>query len=176
MIIDKNYFEVFGLPEQYSIDLSRLKVCYRELQKEFHPDRYASGSKSEIRLALQYSTYINEAYERLISPLKRAEYLLFRKGVEQDQAKTMSSDAGFLMQQIAWRESLGDVRQASDPDAALETLSDQISHEQLQMQQAFEKSYLQLDMETALAALDKMRFVEKLQQEITLLEEELIDY
>jgi len=46
------------------------------LQQEFHPDRFASKGDVDKRLAVQTASLINQAYDTLKSPLKRAQYLL----------------------------------------------------------------------------------------------------
>ncbi|WP_435338056.1 hypothetical protein, partial [Acinetobacter sp. LH3_13] len=39
-----------------------------------HPDRFADASEREQRLALEQSASLNEAYQTLKSPTKRARY------------------------------------------------------------------------------------------------------
>ena len=60
----------------WQVDQISLDASYRKLQQEFHPDRYASQGDVERRLAVQAASLINQAYETLRSPLKRAQYLL----------------------------------------------------------------------------------------------------
>lgn len=158
------------------VDEALLKQRHRDLQKKFHPDRYASESDQEIRVAIQYSTYINEAFECLSSPLQRAQYLLSRKGLQQDVAHTMSSDPEFLYKQMEWRESLAQMRNADDAEEALEQLSVQVGSELLALQNQFVDRYSQDDLELAQQAVQKMHFLEKLQSEIEQLENELLDY
>ena len=71
-----NFFEIFSLPVTWQIDRSLLDTRYRNLQREFHPDRYAAKGDTEKRLAVQTTALINQAYDSLKSPLKRAQYLL----------------------------------------------------------------------------------------------------
>jgi molecular chaperone HscB len=42
-----NYFELYNLPEQFAIDLVKLKEHYQTLQKLTHPDRFASASEQQ---------------------------------------------------------------------------------------------------------------------------------
>lgn len=176
MINDKSYFEVFSLTEQFQLDLSLLNQRHRELQKKFHPDRFASQSDQEYRVALQYSVYINEAFECLSSPLSRAQYLLSRSGMQQDVSHTMSSDPAFLFKQMEWRESLAQMRDADNAEKLLEQLSTQVDAELLELQQQFEEKFNHQEFESAQQAVQKMHFLEKLLSEIDLLEGELLDY
>ena len=78
----RNYFELFGLPQRFGCDPGSLENAYRRLQTEVHPDRFASGSDQEKRLALQSSARVNEAYRALKDPVSRAQYLLSLNGID----------------------------------------------------------------------------------------------
>ena len=175
MINEKSYFEVFDLPEQFAVDSALLKQRHRELQKAFHPDRFANDDEREQRVALQYSTYINEAYEALNSTLSRAQYLLSRRGFQQNASHTTSSDPAFLMQQIDWREALAEVYNCENPEAALDTLSNEINDSLVALKNAFESAYNNDELEHAQQIIEKMHFLVKLCDEIDLLEGELLD-
>ncbi|MEK6214396.1 MAG: Fe-S protein assembly co-chaperone HscB, partial [Vibrio fluvialis] len=77
-----NYFELFGLPTQFDLDGSLLSSQFRELQKRFHPDNFATASERDRLLAVQKAAQINDAHQILKSPINRAEYLLSLNGVE----------------------------------------------------------------------------------------------
>src|SRR5690606_20932092 len=121
-----NYFELFGLPQVFTVDTAPLSHRYRQLQRQFHPDRFAGGTEQEKRLALQYATYINEAYDCLKTPLKRAIYLMTLAGQEQAE-HTDQADTAFITQQMLWREQLQEATSAEqlhelkqEPDTALQ--------------------------------------------------------
>jgi molecular chaperone HscB len=77
-----NYFTFFGLTPRFVFDTSVLDQAYLAIQKEVHPDRYASGSDTEQRLAMQMATYANGAYRTLKDPIARGLYLCQLHGVE----------------------------------------------------------------------------------------------
>ena len=64
-----SYFELFGLPQAFSIDLPALEKAYREIQARVHPDRFAHAGDAERRASLQWTTRVNEAYRALKSPV-----------------------------------------------------------------------------------------------------------
>ena len=68
-----NYFQLFGLETQFTIDLAKLSTLYQTLQKKVHPDRFANASSQDQLLAVKKSTLINDAYQTLKNPLKRAQ-------------------------------------------------------------------------------------------------------
>jgi molecular chaperone HscB len=61
----QNHFELFGLPVSFEIDLSTLDAAYRKIQNQVHPDKFASGTDTEKRVAMQWTTRANEAYQTL---------------------------------------------------------------------------------------------------------------
>lgn len=58
-----DYFTLFGLPARYRVDASQLTSRYQELQRQFHPDRFASQPERERLMALQQAATINDAYQ-----------------------------------------------------------------------------------------------------------------
>jgi molecular chaperone HscB len=124
--LSKNYFELFGLPVSFSVELPVLRDRYRELQRTVHPDRYASGSEQEQRLAMQGSTLINEAFETLKDPLSRAQYLLKLHQVDFDPDTETTKDTAFLMEQLELREALAEIDSQPDPLGAVAGLLDNV--------------------------------------------------
>ncbi len=121
-----NHFALFQMPVSFDVDIGQLDVAYRELQGRVHPDRFVSASDAEKRVAMQWATRANEAYQILKNPLKRAAYLCELQGVDLGIESNTAMPAGFLMQQMEWREALDDARDAKDMDA-LETLDNELA-------------------------------------------------
>jgi molecular chaperone HscB len=134
MNIEDDDFRLFGLPERFAQDAAQLDRRWRELQTEVHPDRFAAQGAAAQRIAMQWSVRVNQAYQRLKDPLKRAAYLCERRGAPIDAERNTAMPREFLMQQLAWREALDE---AGD-SAALQALAEQVaqheraSHGQLQ--------------------------------------------
>lgn len=173
-----NYFQLFGLEIQFTIDLAKLSTLYQTLQKKVHPDRFAHGSNQEQMLAIKKSTLINDAYQTLKKPLKRAQYLLELRGISMPNEQTSFSDVSFLMHQMELREMLDEVKHADDVDAAVFDASQVFEAE---FQQLFSQLQSQLVEDTAesnsLACdnLRKLKFYQKLNVELDKLEELLLD-
>jgi molecular chaperone HscB len=101
-------FELFDVPERFAQDSAVLDARWKELQREAHPDKFAAQGAAAQRLAMQWSVRINEAYQRLKNPLKRAMYLCEINGAPIEAESNTAMPADFLMQQMQWREALED--------------------------------------------------------------------
>ena len=126
-LLSADYFELFGLPRSFAIDLDRLERDYRALQSRFHPDRFASASDADRRRSLEISTHINSAYLTLRRSLNRARYLLTLTSTSPADNNT-PMPAGFLMRQMELRESMDDARQHRDA-TALRRIKNRLSEE-----------------------------------------------
>jgi molecular chaperone HscB len=110
----QNHFELFHLPLRFTIDLDALGAAYREVQNQVHPDKFAHKPDAERRVAMQWATRANEAYQTLKNPLRRAAYLCELNGVDLQTESNTAMPPAFLMQQMEWREKLDDARAARD--------------------------------------------------------------
>lgn len=112
-------FVLFGVPEQFRQDAVAIDAQWKQLLREAHPDRFAAQGAASQRLAMQWAVRINEAYQRLKDPMRRAAYLCERWGVPVDAERNTAMPPAFLMQQMEWREELED---AGDDVDVLERL------------------------------------------------------
>lgn len=119
--LSENFFEIFSLPQHFFVDESQLSEGYRQLQSEYHPDRYASASEAERLKAVQITSFINQAYDTLKSPVKRAGYMLVLGGENIDKVDQTQMSPDLLMEQMLLRESLEDL---PEDDSALDDLTD----------------------------------------------------
>jgi molecular chaperone HscB len=168
----KNYFELFGLPVGFDLDAGELSQRYRELQRRIHPDKYAAGSDAERRASMQLTTLVNEAYQTLRDPVRRARYLLSLGGVESGEDTDTAMDPAFLMEQMELRETLSEVRALSEPHKKLAELANGTMIRMQQKIAQFRECYAR-DPARARQSLREMQFLDKLRREIEEIEEEL---
>jgi molecular chaperone HscB len=116
-------FELFGLAPRFAQDRAAIDARWKELQREAHPDKFAASGAAAQRVALQWSVRINEAYQRLKDPLKRAAYLCELRGAPIEAENNTAMPAEFLMEQMEWRESLEEAGSADALDALQAKLS-----------------------------------------------------
>jgi molecular chaperone HscB len=123
---DPDHFTLLGLPARFGLDRAQLDTVWRDAQAQVHPDRFATSSPAERRVAMQWASRVNEAYRVLRSPLERARYLCERAGEDLQVETNTAMAPGFLMQQMEWREALDDAR-ASRQMAPLDALADDLA-------------------------------------------------
>jgi molecular chaperone HscB len=124
----QNHFELFQLPASFEVDMAQLDGAYREVQGRVHPDRFVNAGDAEKRVAMQWATRANEAYQTLRDPMKRARYLCELHGVDLQTESNTAMPMDFLMQQMEWREALADARAGKDA-GALDELDAQVRSE-----------------------------------------------
>ncbi len=124
----QNHFDLFDLPQYFALDMAALDQAYHDVQNQVHPDKFVSATDAEKRVAMQWATRANEAYQTLKSPFKRAAYLCELNGVDLQIESNTAMPRAFLIQQMEWREALEDAKAAKDL-AALDTLDAQLRAE-----------------------------------------------
>ncbi len=163
---ENNHFALFGLPVQFALEGDGLERAYRQVQSQVHPDRFASASDAEKRVAMQWATRANEAFQTLKSPLKRAAYLCELHGADLATHSNTAMPSAFLMQQMEWREALQEAR-TSGGSEPLQALESELKAMQKQFQRTLEQ---QLDQQTDYAAaaesVRQWMFVDKFAAEI----------
>jgi len=173
MDFSQTHFALFGLPQTYAIDRNQLDVAYRELQNTVHPDRFAAQPEAEQRVAIQWATQVNEAYQALKHPVSRGVYLLRLQGIDALDASNTKMAPAFLMQQMEWREAIEEAR-AGKNMATLDDLSDDLraAHRRIEAQLS-ELIDTKQDFDGAREAVRQLRFMDKLIAEVGDVYEEL---
>ena len=185
----KHFFELFQLPVSYDVNLQHLSSKYLELQQQFHPDKHAQAVQRDQLLVQQYATYINDGYETLKSPVKRAQHLLSLCSADESVLNENASlnDVSFLMAQMQYREYLEEVNQSAQPEKDIEVLRDQISQEMdkvtQQLTALFDQAFPErtsvfnesVNLKDIVKAIQKLQFFVKLLKEVDDVEDQLFD-
>ena len=171
----ENYFQLFGLPQQYALDPVALEETWRTLAARVHPDRFAVASASERRVAMQWASTINEAHRILKAPLQRARYLCELSGCDVQSESNTRMDNAFLMLQMQWREQLDEARESGRPHDldALQAQVDDARRDIAERVQALIDG--QHDYEHASQKVREWMFIEKIAQEIQSSRNDLTD-
>ncbi|MBK7547515.1 MAG: Fe-S protein assembly co-chaperone HscB [Rhodoferax sp.] len=163
MNLQSSDFELFAVPEQFAQDRAVLDARWKDLQREAHPDKFMAHGAAAQRLAMQWSVRINEAYQRLKDPLKRATYLCERHGAPVNAENNTAMPSAFLMQQMVWREALDDATSIDD----LNEISTQASSAKREALQQCERLLdVQHDYPQAVAQVRAMMFIDKFTRDL----------
>ena len=169
-----NYFELFGLPTQFQLDGSLLSSQFRELQKRFHPDNFATASERDRLMSVQKTAEINDANQILKSPISRAEYLLSLNGVELRGEQQTLQDPMFLMEQMELREELEAITDNSDAESALFDFDSKVEKMYKQHLIQVEQELNSEQWDRAADTVRKLKFIAKLKNEIERVEDKLL--
>ena len=163
MNLQANDFELFDLSPRQAQDRAEIDAQWRALQAKVHPDRFAAEGPAAQRIAMQWAVRVNEAYQRLKDPLKRAAYLCELHGAAVDAESNTAMPTAFLMQQMAWRESLDE----ADSEAAVDALATDVAAQRKTLLAQLERT-LDDERDHAEAALQvrALMFVERFASDV----------
>lgn len=161
----QNHFDLFNLPAKFALDQGALDAAYRDVQGQVHPDKFVNATDAEKRVAMQWATRANEAYQTLRNPQKRAQYLCEQNGVDLRTESNTAMPMDFLMQQMEWREALGEARAGKDSDA-LEALDAQVKAERQARLGQIGQQLDAGDYEHAAQGVRALMFLEKFGEEL----------
>ncbi|AVV82131.1 co-chaperone HscB [Shewanella putrefaciens] len=173
-----NYFELFKFSPAFDIDTAVLAERYRELQRAVHPDKFAHDTEQQKLLSVQRTAQVNDGYQTLKDPIRRAEHLLSLRGIDLSHETTTVKDTVFLMQQMEWREALEDIRHSTDPQESIDELYQSFAEYRAKLTHMLTAQLNSSKDEDALLAADqvrKLKFMAKLHDELTRIEDALLD-
>ena len=118
-------FAVLGLPARYAVDLAAGEAAYKDLSRQVHPDRYATADPRARRASLARTVQLNQAWRTIKDPVRRAEYLLTRAGIDiggkqptpgSDEKRTVEVAAppAFLMEILELNDELAAAQRKGD--------------------------------------------------------------
>jgi len=167
-----DHFALFGIEPRFAVDADALERAYRRVQEQVHPDRFAAGSAAERRVAMQWATRANEAFQTLRSPLKRAAYLCERHGAPIAAESNTAMAPEFLMQQLELREALQAARSDREP-ASLARLREEVDRLREETIAALSEALDGLhDYPRAAGLVRQLMFIERFGEEVAAAEAE----
>ena len=156
-------FELFGVPAQFAQSSKLLDERWKDLQREAHPDKFVSQGAAAQRIAMQWSVRINEAYQRLKNPLKRASYLCEMHGLAINAENNTAMATDFLIQQMEWREALDEANTLENlEEISANTLASR-REQLLKIEQLLDVSK---DYEAAVQQIRRLMFIERFSDEV----------
>jgi len=157
-----DHFTRLGLPVDFGVNVADLDKRYFALQRQLHPDRFATRTARERAISQSQAVALNEAYEALKDPLERATYLLKLKGVDAnpDGCHTVN-DPTLLMEQMERREALME----ADTPAAVDALAREANSHVSESEAAIAAAFAAGQLEKAGAETTRLKYLVKLVEE-----------
>ncbi|MBE0440948.1 MAG: Fe-S protein assembly co-chaperone HscB [Psychrobacter sp.] len=163
-----NFFALFEQPVQFEVNQDSLDQHLRLLQKRYHPDNVAKNQTNIIQAQLKsekYSALINQAYQTLSSPDSRASYLLDIANQAQNLEHSIA-DLDFLEDAMEMRMDLDEATEDKNR-LTLQQLHPQITERLANQSQRFNDAYQTQSWNTAIDATQKLKFLVKLDADVT---------
>ncbi len=161
------------MPISYSVVQSELSATYRLLQKQFHPDNFVMHADAQKRAAMQKSIEINDAYQTLKDNCLRAQYILLLQGLDIELEQRTLQDVDFLMQQMSWREEIESF--TKDDCDAIDAFSKNIHQHIKALENTIAAQLQQTSLQATADSIRRLKFMLKLQTELSLQEDKLFD-
>jgi len=157
-----DHFTRFGLVPRFRVDVNALERQYFDLQRLLHPDRFVTKSGKEKTLSQLQATSLNEAYETLKNPLRRADYLMHLHGTDVlPNGCNLVNDQELLMEAMEMREALLE----ADSLEAVDQVAKQAADDIAECISALECSFADKDWETACRLTTRLKYLTKMADE-----------
>ncbi|OCG21137.1 Fe-S protein assembly co-chaperone HscB [Gilliamella sp. wkB108] len=150
--------------------MAMLTTHYQQLQKQFHPDNFASAKDNEKVSIMQKSAMINDGYQTLKNSISAAEYFLSLQGFDVATEQNIIHDPDFLMEQFTLREQLDDIESQDNPELLDDFHKEMIKRKNSVYNQLLHYIHEQ-DWQTALNLIYKIRYLTRLLEQIEKLQE-----
>lgn len=165
-----NYFNLFQLPLTLPIDTIHLNREYQQLQRQYHPDNFATANDNDKVAIIQKSATINDGYRTLKNPVEAAEHLLALQGFDIMAENSTVHDTDFLMEQFELREQLDEIENQEN-----HALLDDVFVDILARKQSVYTNLLvdiaEQNWQSSLNQIYKIRYLSKLIEHIEQLQE-----
>jgi molecular chaperone HscB len=142
-----DYFAFLGLPRRLKVDMALLEQRFRELSRQYHPDYFYNASQKERLESLERSSYLNDAYRTLRTPVTRIEYLLKLEGLPLTKPGEGSPrvPAALLQEVFALNEELDEIRELRESGAEAAVVNDRLAAARRPIEQKRDAHERQLD-------------------------------
>jgi molecular chaperone HscB len=157
-----DHFRRLGVAPDFDLDLDTIEKRYLGFQRAVHPDRFAGKAAKERTLAEQQAVALNEAYEVLKDPLRRAAYLLGLKGLDASVGKDETvRDPELLMEAMEAREALMEAESVE----AVEQLQVKAGADAIAVLSELSKAFASDDLQAANHLTTKLKYLRKYLEE-----------
>jgi molecular chaperone HscB len=159
---DSDYFALFNYPAPtFIISSEDLESRYKSLQVKLHPDRFATMSPQEQEHSADQAAAVNQAYDVLRQPLRRAQYILTLAGLGACESLTVT-DPELLEAAMEAREEVDAAETQEELKKILEKVNAQEQERVKELAEAFAKG----DLESAGKGTVFLRYLMRIKEAI----------
>ena len=174
-----SHYRLLSVPERFSVDVKRVELSMKNLQKRLHPDKFSSAGgqmKREKEYSEEISARVNEAYGKLRDPLLRAKYLFgLKTGAAYDGAEETETNGDeareevppellFLVMEV--REAIEEADEDGEELIKLkEENEERMEEAERRVGEALDDE-VEFDAEKARKAIVELTYFEKIRKEI----------
>jgi molecular chaperone HscB len=175
-------FDILGVEPRFDLDLRALDQRHRDVSRALHPDRYTGAPAAERRMALGRAIEANEAVRVLRDPIRRAEALVKRAGVEVGAAGEPKASPALLMEMMESREELSEAAKKKDL-ARVTRLGEGMKAREAKVLAAIGAAFASASggadpratLTTVLPLLGELKYLKRFLDEVSAIEEDLTD-
>ena len=120
-----NFFELFEIPVQLSVDRSWLQSKFIELSKKYHPDYFVQEDVVKQLEMLEMSAMLNKAWKTFQHSDETIKYVLQQKGLLEEEEK-YALPPDFLMEVMEINERLMDGADREELKPVIDQLQNEI--------------------------------------------------
>lgn len=115
---DADHFDLLGLPRTFALSADQITSAYRGLARRIHPDRFADRSDEIKVIATAVSAQLNQAYQQLLAPVSRADYMLTLAGGP-NSISLRAVEPRLLGDVMMWREEIEAARVQANSEVTM---------------------------------------------------------
>lgn len=148
-----DFFSKFGFPISFEIDVNECKKRYLEMQSKVHPDLFIKKPQIEQAIALNCSSFLNDAYNTLKDDYKRSKYILKLHDIDLDKESHQ-----YFINQTEFLSEIMDLTEAKAE--AIDDLEKTKINDYIENQKAITLENIKLDFESgdiSKAAIDTIK-------------------
>ncbi|TYZ57328.1 hypothetical protein PybrP1_002920 [[Pythium] brassicae (nom. inval.)] len=166
-----DYFEMFKIPKNFSLEQRKIEQTYWNLQKRLHPDLYGSKSEFEKELSATNAAVVNDAYNMLKTPNTRVKYLLALHGIDAlGESASTAVDPALLMRTMEIREEIDEAPSVEALDRIRKNIAAQIDAIIQKLGEVYDRKH---DLDATKRFALELQYMVKCAEEIDLREEKL---
>jgi molecular chaperone HscB len=159
---DSDYFTLFNYPApSFALSPEDLESRYKNLQVKLHPDRFATMSPQEQEHSADQAAAVNQAYDVLRQPLRRAQYILTLSGLGACESLTIT-DPELLEAAMEAREEVDEAETQEELKKILEKVEAQERERVHELAEAFSKG----DLDSAAKGTVFLRYLTRIKEAI----------